>query len=151
MAAITYSPDSLVCTVRTTLVAGLVSVIVTPGTASPLVSTTVPLISPDGVWPRTGTAIETRRRRRIPERRRCMRPPQRAELASKSRKLARQCISGRPIAAGKPARSVRLQADRDHGLAKARLKPDTTYDGLLVARCELLVAPRLISGSRLSN
>src|SRR6185295_16655637 len=93
MAASTYSPDSLVCTVRTTLVAGLVSVIVTPGTASPLVSTTVPLISPDGVWPRTGTAIATSTTRRIPKRRRYMGPPQPTELASKSNKLARQCIS----------------------------------------------------------
>src|SRR5712664_1651744 len=82
MAVITYSPDSLVCTVRTTLVATLPRVIVTPGTASPLASTTVPLISPDGVWPRAGTAIDTRRRRRIPEVRPCIGPPLRAELAS---------------------------------------------------------------------
>jgi hypothetical protein len=62
-----YSPDSFVCTVRTTLVATLLSVIVTPGTVNPLESTTVPLISPEGVWPRTGTARERSRRRRMPE------------------------------------------------------------------------------------
>ena len=49
MAEITYRPTSFVCTTRTTFVAWLVSVIVTPGTGSPLLSTTVPLISPDGV------------------------------------------------------------------------------------------------------
>ena len=54
-AGMTYSPELLVTTSRTALVAALVSVIVTPGTADPLGSTTTPLISPVGVWARAGT------------------------------------------------------------------------------------------------
>src|SRR5215207_5346481 len=67
MAEITYSPDSLVWTVRATLVDWLVSVTVTPGTASPLASVTMPLISPDGVCPRTGIARVKTKRRTTPE------------------------------------------------------------------------------------
>src|SRR5712692_5158186 len=85
MAEITYSPDSFVAVARTTLVARLLSVIVTPGTASPLVSMTVPLISPDGVWPRTGTAREKRRRKRMPEDRPCIEPPQTLSLITSSK------------------------------------------------------------------
>src|SRR6185436_12364142 len=67
MAEITYSPDSLVWTTRATFVDWLVSVTVAPGTASPLASVTMPLISPDGVCPRTGVARVKTTRRRTPE------------------------------------------------------------------------------------
>src|SRR4029453_16555094 len=54
IAGMTYSPALLVVTSRTALVATLVSVIVTPGTADPLGSTTTPLMSPVGVCARAG-------------------------------------------------------------------------------------------------
>src|SRR5438093_10471368 len=49
-ARIVYRPASFVCALLTALVAGFVTVTVTPGTTDPLGSTTTPEISPDGVW-----------------------------------------------------------------------------------------------------
>ena len=72
IALMTYSPDSLVCTTRTTLVAWFVSVTVTPGTGSPLVSETIPLSSPDGVCARAGAMAKTRRSSAIPQEMRYM-------------------------------------------------------------------------------
>src|SRR5687767_5117062 len=58
----TYKPDSFVWVRRMALVAALVSVTRTPGMTDPLESTTVPLISPDGVCAVAGSARTPSRR-----------------------------------------------------------------------------------------
>src|SRR5436309_8418401 len=55
-----YSPASFECTTRVALVAGLVTVMVTPGTTEPLGSSTTPLISPAGAWARQGATATAR-------------------------------------------------------------------------------------------
>src|SRR5688572_6880974 len=73
----TYTPDSLLWVRRVALVAALVRVTLTPGSTEPLESTTVPLISPDGVCAQAGTPSVTKTRKQLNNLRNMRNPPSR--------------------------------------------------------------------------